>query len=319
MTIGNFDGFHRGHQHILALAKSLADKHDDKLIAITFDPHPIAILNPGKTPTRLTTIERRIELLKAAGATEVVVLKPTRQLLAESPEQFVQQIVDQYHPIAFVEGADFRFGHERAGDINLLRQLAEQYNFTVHTPDTLNITLTNNHIAPVRSSLIRWLIGQGRVADAAVSLGHPYTLTASVVRGAQMGRKIGFPTINLCNGHTAAFQLPLHGVYAGTATFPHLPDQIFTAAISVGLKPTFENKQKQLFIEAYLLDTDLDLYDKTVHLSFTAWIRDQLAFSSVDDLIAQMHRDVAQVRCFALKNRHEPLAVTALQSQSDSR
>ena len=293
ITIGNFDGVHLGHRAICATARKLADQHDARVVAMTFDPHPSATLDPDRQPPRLCPLDEKVRRLKQAGADEVVVLKPERELLNQTPDAFIQKLIEQYAPAAFVEGDDFHFGKNRAGNVNKLIELGQALGFTVATQPSHDVTLSDLSVVTVRSSLIRQLVGMGRIEDANRCLGRPFALTASVVKGEQRGRTIGFPTINLDLGRFNDHMLPADGVYAGSA---HLPDadQTFPAAISVGNKPSFGTVS--LTIEAHLLDFSDDVYGQTATLSFHRWLRDQSRFPSVETLKAQLHRDVEKVR-----------------------
>ncbi len=316
ITIGNFDGVHRGHRAILGRARRLADAESARLIVLTFDPHPAAVLRPGSQPPVLTTTTRRVELLMEAGADQVHLLRPTQDVLGLSPEAFVDRLVEEFSPLVFVEGQDFRFGKGRAGDIDTLRRLGEQRGgadgFAVELVDGIEVTLGDRLVTPVSSSLIRWLVGRGRVADAALCLGQCFALDSTVVRGEQRGRQIGVPTINLDLAAISDHILPADGVYAGVAWVqgaaasgkssagaPSATGAVpFTAAISVGVKPTFG--KRSLTIEAHLLDyhsPDPDaLYGQGVRLSFAHWLRDQYAFPDVEALKSQLKRDIDRTR-----------------------
>lgn len=301
LTIGNFDGVHAGHRAIIAKARAIADRREARVVAMTFEPHPAAVLRPDAVPPRLCGIDEKVQRLREAGADHVALLEPTAELLGLSPDRFIDRIVAEHHPIAFVEGDDFRFGKGRAGDVKHLEQLGKQHGFDVAVADEVDVTLANLHVAPVGSSLTRWLIGRGRVTDAARCLGRPYSLTATVARGEQRGRTIDIPTANLDPADLAGHILPADGVYAGTATLHDpgsSPHDSFPAAISVGVKPTFG--RKQLTIEAHLLDYRPDdpdaLYGSRITLAFDRWVRDQYPFPGLDALVAQLQRDLEIIR-----------------------
>ena len=301
VSIGNFDGVHRGHQAILRRARELAQQHAVRLAVLTFDPHPASVLRPGSQPPRLTSLMDRLDLLKAAGVDETRVLEPTPQLLGQTAEMFVHRVVEEYRPVAIVEGKDFVFGKGRGGDMALLAQLGERHGFEAVSVPHERVVLSDRHEVPVSSSLIRWLVGRGRVRDAAAALGRPFSLRGMVVRGEGRGRKLEFPTANLDPEAYAELIAPADGVYAGTVVLPPRPDEpqpTCPAAISVGTKPTFG--RQQLTIEAYLLDYQParydELYDQPLTFRFDRFLRDQWAFPDVQDLIQQMQRDVARVR-----------------------
>ena len=317
MTIGNFDGVHLGHQHIVRRAGEIAQEHDVVVKVVTFDPHPATVLRPGSAPPRLTVLDEKIRLLKESGADDVVVLSPTAEQLAMSPQAFVEMLVRDHSPQVFVEGEDFRYGKDRAGDLKSLRAQGETCGFAVDTVEAVEIALSDHLIASVRSSLIRWLISHGRVADASICMGRLFSLVGPVVQGEQRGRTIGVPTANV--GICDELHVPGNGVYAGIALTPEGNEH--AAAISVGIKPTFKSNDNQIAsksavasatnqrpncmeqsaqaIEAHLLDFDDDLYGQSLTLRFVRWIRDQQKFPEIDALQAQLARDVAQVRALS--------------------
>lgn len=293
ITIGNFDGVHLGHRAILATARELADARGARVVALTFDPHPSATLDPANQPPRLCSPDQKLARLKQAGADEVVVLNPTREVLAQEPRDFVRKLINEYAPVAFVEGADFRFGKGRAGDIALLKAMGAEHGYDVVIQPSRDVTLSDLSVVTVRSSVIRWLIGHGRPADVQRCLSEPFSLTSTVVQGEQRGRTIGIPTANLDLNTLNDHMLPADGVYAGYATIS-ADDRRYTAAISVGNKPSFG--QVKLAIEAHLLDFAGDLYGQTLTLAFTHWIRDQIRFPTLDALREQLARDIERVR-----------------------
>ncbi|MEM9420023.1 MAG: bifunctional riboflavin kinase/FMN adenylyltransferase [Planctomycetota bacterium] len=303
LTLGNFDGPHVGHLAILEKAKSLSVPHDARVVAITFDPPPIQVLRPGQEPPMLVPLEERIARLKRGGADEVLVLQPTPELLSQLAEEFIAGLVERYHPLAIVEGPDFRFGKGRGGDMAKLTELGQTHGFETVLVPRVEAPLSDLQLAPVSSSLVRWLVGRGRVADAAACLGQPFSLTADVVKGEQRGRQLGIPTANLDPQQIAPFIVPADGVYAGLAEVPgDSADgavQTYAAAISIGVKPTFG--RKELTVEAHLLDTPkpleaFDLYGKKLKLHIARWVRDQYPFPGVGPLKEQLLRDIEQTR-----------------------
>jgi riboflavin kinase / FMN adenylyltransferase len=296
VTIGGFDGVHRGHAALLAHARDIAARAGARVVALTFDPHPATVLRPDEAPPRLTTFEQRTDLLRGAGADEVVRLEPARALLGQSPEEFVRCLVEQFRPIAIVEGGDFRFGKGRAGDVNVLAELGRRYGFSVGLVDPVEAVLINCTVVRVSSSVTRWLIANGRVRDAAILLGRDYELPGEVVRGDRRGRTIGYPTANV----RTPCLLPGDGVYAGTAVLDD--GRQFTAAISIGAKPTFAGTERAL--EAFLIDVprygdairDLPEYGWKITLRISHWLRDQARYGSVHALLEQMDRDCARAR-----------------------
>lgn len=290
VTIGNFDGVHRGHRHVLARARLLAEvlggENRLPVIAVTFDPHPLKIIAPDHAPLRLSSLERRIELLKESGAELVYVLAFSKEMSALTPDEFVRLVlVEQLHAAGVVVGQNFRFGHRAAGDIAFLRQVGDASGFTVDGLD-----LDGGDVA-FSSTLVRSLVAAGKVSEAADVLGHPHSVDGVVIKGDQRGRELGFPTANVPADPDVA--VPADGVYAGwliRADGDRLP-----AAISVGTNPTFDGVERR--IESYVLDrTDLDLYGERVRIEFVEHLRGQVTFTGVDDLIVTIEDDVANTR-----------------------
>jgi riboflavin kinase/FMN adenylyltransferase len=297
VTAGVFDGVHRGHQLIVRTALDAAHAAGLPVVVITFDPHPDEVVRPGTHPPLLCTVRRRAGLLAALGADAVCVLPFSYEFSQLGPDEFVRQVLaDGLHAARVVVGENFRFGHRAAGDMALLGQLGEKYDFTA-----VGVPLLVSGGVTISSSYIRERLTSGDVAAAASALGRPHRVEGVVVRGHQRGRALGFPTANLRTPpHTA---IPADGVYAGwlvSLTLDGSQAERWPAAISIGTNPTFESpmlETSERSVEAYALDRDdLDLYGAHVATDFTARLRPTLKFSSVDDLIAQMHQDVAQTR-----------------------
>jgi riboflavin kinase / FMN adenylyltransferase len=292
VTIGNFDGVHRGHQRVVGRATEIAAELGLPVVVITFDPHPDEVVRPGSHPPFLSSVRRRAELLAGLGVDAVCVLPFTREFSQLGPDEFVRAVlVDRLHAALVVVGEDFRFGHRAAGDVALLGDLGEKYDFTVE-----GVPLVADDGVRISSSGIRGQLAAGDVAGAARDLGRPHRVEGVVVRGRQRGRALGFPTANLETlPHTA---IPADGVYAGWLTNlgPSGEDvERWPAAISVGTNPTFDERERS--VEAYALDRDdLDLYGAHVAVDFVARLRGMERFDSVDDLVAQMHRDVDAAR-----------------------
>lgn len=292
ITVGNFDGVHRGHQAILAHARNLAQTHGMPLIAITFDPFPMHILRPQQAPARLSDRDQRAALLHQAGADKVLVIEPTSEFLALDAATFLNELVRTWSPAYLVEGANFRFGKGRGGDVKMLAQWGAQLGFEVQIIEPVEVTLGTLSAVPVSSSLVRWLLQAGRVHDAGLCLGRPYSLSARVIQGEQRGRTLGFPTANLDPALLVDRIVPCDGVYAAMV---ELPDkQQVPAAVSIGHKPTFGKMQK--VIEAHLLNYQGDLYDQTIQVNFLRWVREQMSFTGLPALVDQIQRDVMQVR-----------------------
>lgn len=284
VVIGNFDGVHRGHRAVLDAAR--AEAPDLPLIVVTFWPHPMSIVRPDRAPLLLTDLPGRIDLLTDAGAREVRVVEFTAQVAAWSPEQFVETVIVPLRPRVVVVGRNFRFGHRAAGDVDTLAALAAgRYRVAC-----LDLVCDE---AAVSSTRIREALAAGDVDVAAGLLGRPYRYSGIVVLGDQRGRELGFPTANLTVA--PGFACPADGVYAGWLTRLDGQGEPMPAAISVGTNPTFSGMQRR--VETYVLDRDdLELYGVPIGVDFVARLRGQVRFTGVDDLIAQMHADVARVR-----------------------
>jgi riboflavin kinase/FMN adenylyltransferase len=298
ITIGNFDGVHRGHQAILAEARTLANGCDARVLAMTFDPMPISVLRPGAGPPHLAMIGQRVETLKRNGADDVIVVNPTRDILQQEATRFIAGLIDEHDAVGFVEGEDFRFGHKRSGDMAMLTKLGNERGFAVRALPRVETTLSDCSVAPISSSLVRWLVGRGRVEDAQACLGRPFELVGEIVKGEQRGRTIGVPTANLDPSAWRGMIAPMDGVYAGSVAFDDTPDDPHPAAISVGVKPTFGHDQ--LTIEAHLIDYQTDdpdaLYGRRARFGFARWVRDQYPFPGVEALTQQLRRDIDAAR-----------------------
>ncbi len=288
VVIGNFDGVHRGHQAVIARAREVADAQGLTVVAVTFDPHPMAVLRPEHAPDTLTSIEGRAELLVEAGVDAVLALPFDRDMAAWSPEQFIDRVlVDRLHAAAVVVGANFRFGSRAAGDVATLHEAGESRGFVAE-----GVPLDGGPQV-WSSTYIRTCLATGDVAGAAEALGRPFTVRGVVVSGDKRGRELGFPTANVPTGGVAA--APADGVYAGWLRRRDT-GEVFPAAISVGTNPTFDGVRDRR-VESYVLDRDdLELYDVEVEVSFVDRLRGMVAFESVEKLVEQMRDDVDRAR-----------------------
>ena len=287
LSVGNFDGVHLGHQALLGAARAAAGQ-PGQVIAVTFEPHPGVVLR-GACPPRLVSAEDRHACLLQAGATRVETIEPDARLLALSPEEFIRELARRVPFDVMVEGADFRFGRARSGDVRTLKELGDSMGFRTIVVDEVEVPLCDGHLVPARSSTARWLLSLGRVSDAARVLGRPHRISGEVVRGAARGRGIGYPTANISLGDVT---LPHDGVYACTVTLP--AGARMSAAASVGTNPTFGACPRTLEVHILGMDHRTDLYGQRLHVDFDRWIRPMLAFQSVDALVAQMGRDCAE-------------------------
>ena len=284
VVIGNFDGVHLGHRHVLARAREVADARGLTLVAVTFDPHPMAVLRPEHAPTALTSVETRAELLGECGAEAVLALPFDRGVSGWTPEEFVERVlVTALHAAAVVVGANFRFGNRAAGDVATLRETGALHGF-----DAEGIALDGGPQV-WSSTYVRTCLATGDVAGAAEALGRPYAVRGTVVRGDQRGRELGYPTANVPTSTLTA--APADGVYAGWLRRLDTGES-YPAAISVGTNPTFDG-QRERRVESYVLDrTDLELYGVEVEVSFVERLRGMVAFGSVEELVEQMRDDV---------------------------
>lgn len=291
VTIGNYDGVHRGHASLLNSLKAVSQRHGCAAIVVTFDPHPLTLLRPESAPVPLSWVERKAELLGQQGVDALVVLSTTPELLQLTPAEFVDRIlVESLHARAVVEGPNFHFGYKRAGNVAVLEELCRVRNI-----ETVVVEPVATGEEWISSTRIRELLRAGEVRKANELLTAPYRLRGQVVQGAQRGRTIGFPTLNLANVTTL---VPGHGVYAGKV---YLADGQRAAAINIGPNPTFGEQADK--IEAHVLDWSGDLYGQTIELELLDRVRGVRKFNSVEELITQVNLDVSQVRNIAANFR----------------
>ncbi|APZ94764.1 bifunctional riboflavin kinase/FAD synthetase [Fuerstiella marisgermanici] len=287
VTVGNFDGVHRGHRSMLAKVRDIADRASAPAVVVSFDPHPINVLKPHVNLPRLSTIAVRTQLLKQFGADEVVILPVDQQLLGMSPENFFQDVMlDRLQAVGLVEGPDFRFGKDRAGDTGVLRQLCGLHDVTLTVIDA--VCLDDEMISSTR---IRQLIQAGQLDAAIEMLGHSYTLSGKVVHGAGRGRTIGIPTANLADIEVL---LPAAGVYAGRCC---LDGQTFSAAVNIGSNPTFGDDEQK--VECHVIDYSGDLYGQNMDVELLAKIRDAQQFANAEALTNAIKRDIERCRLSA--------------------
>lgn len=292
ITVGVFDGVHRGHQVIVAEAVRRARALEVPAVAVTFDPHPISVLRPEMAPAMLTTIDRRAELLGEVGIDHVVVIPFTRQLSEQAPHEFVHHVVVQgLNASEVVVGSDFRFGHKAAGDVPLLRELGDRHGFAVE-----GVGLVGDGRERWSSTGVRRRLLDGDAAGAAAILGRPHRVDGTVVHGDHRGRQIGFPTANVAVPFPIA--TPADGVYAGRLSVLEADGRTgrtFGAAISVGANTTFGGSERR--VEAHCLDAgELDLYDHRVGVEFVDRIRGMETFDGVEALVARIGADVERTR-----------------------
>ena len=302
VTIGVFDGVHRGHQQIIGHTVRRATELGLASVVVTFDPHPAEVVRPGSHPAVLTEAARKAELLEQMGVDVLCVIPFTVDFSHLSAETFVHDVlVEHLHASAVVVGGNFRFGHKAAGDVALLERLGRTFGFTVEgAPLVSSIPGAGSADtaggaaglaeAVVSSTYIRACVDAGDVAEAARALGRPHRLEGIVVRGDSRGRALGFPTANLLTTPHAA--VPADGVYA--AWLARRGTTPARAAVSIGTNPTFAGRERR--VEAYVLDFDGDLYGERLALDFIARLREQRRYDGIEPLVAQIHQDVADAR-----------------------
>ncbi|MFB7559361.1 bifunctional riboflavin kinase/FAD synthetase [Streptomyces brevispora] len=292
VTIGSYDGVHRGHQLIIGRAVERARELGVPSVVVTFDPHPSEVVRPGSHPPLLAPYHRRAELMAELGVDALLILPFTTEFSKLAPADFIVKVlVDKLHARLVIEGPNFRFGHRAAGNVQLLAECGGTYDYRVEVID-LRVRGEAGGGEPFSSTLTRRLVAEGDVAGAAEILGRPHRVEGIVVRGAQRGRELGFPTANVETlPHTA---IPADGVYAG---WLNVNGESMPAAISVGTNPQFDATERT--VEAYAIDrVGLDLYGLHVAVDFLAYVRGMLKFDSIDELLVAMAADVK--RCSEL-------------------
>lgn len=306
VALGNFDGLHRGHMKIIDRVRRRAAERGGTAVAMTFDPHPPRVVRPDKAPALIMTLEQKLEAFERAGMQAVAIVAFTREMSLWSPERFVETVLVGWLRASEVwTGANFLFGHDRAGNFSLLRMLGEQHDFRAEKIDPVRY---KDFV--VSSTRVRRLISEGRVDEAAALLGHHYFIDGVIVAGDGRGRQIGFPTANL---RTSNELLPERGVYA---TYALLTPEgksggeriAHPAVTNIGVRPTFDGDGTTVHVETHLLDMPRahqqpgtnnqqpDLYGQTVRLLFVRRIRDERAFDDVEALAARIRLDVDEAR-----------------------
>jgi len=306
VTIGNFDGVHRGHVAVCRAIAARARDEGARAVAVTFDPHPVAVHRPDDAPELLTGVADRLELLAETGLDAVLLLRYTLEFAQQTPDEFVRRyLVEGLRARRVVVGRDVRFGRGNAGTLETMIELGERYGFVVEVVGDVGQTPHDGH-ARWSSTYVRELLATGDVAAAAAVLGRSHRLRGVVVHGDARGRELGFPTANLGpapDGTPIQGMVPADGVYAGWLRRPGraaaaADDAVLPAAVSIGTNPTFDGVERR--VEAYVLDrTDLDLYGEEVVLELVERLRPTLRFEgpdAIEELVATMHDDVARAR-----------------------
>jgi riboflavin kinase/FMN adenylyltransferase len=280
LAVGYFDGLHRGHMKIIDRVRRRAGERGGTPAALTFEPHPPRVLRPDKAPQLLMTKEQKLEALSRSGMQGVAVVSFTHELSRLDPEAFVRTVlVDWLGVVEVWVGANFLFGHDRAGTFNVLRTLGIRYGFRAEKIDPVRY---KDFV--VSSTRIRRLVAEGRVDEAAALLGHHYFIDGTIVRGAGRGRELGFPTANI---QTANELIPPSGVYATTVTIDGV---LHPSITNIGTRPTFGDVD-HVVIETHMFDTTRDIYGQNIRLSFVQRLRDERAFPDVDALRTQIDAD----------------------------
>lgn len=285
LTIGVFDGVHRGHQQIIHKLVQQAHAHGQPAVVLTFAPHPATVLG-GRDIKCLTTPEERADLLMAMGVDHVITQRFTRDLSTASAKEYMTQLKQSLGLEHLLIGYDFALGRGREGNASRLSEIGNELGYTVEIINALS-----DESGVISSTEIRKLVSTGNVAEAAKLLGHPYALSGEVIRGAGRGRTINFPTANV--DYVQQKVAPSNGIYACWA---YLGTEKFMAATNIGFNPTFTPDRQTPSLEAYLLDFDRDIYGQNLKLEFVTRIRDELKFDSVEALIEKIHDDVDQTR-----------------------
>ena len=288
VTIGVFDGVHRGHQQLIGAAVAQGRERGLPTVLITFDPHPAEVIRPGSHPARLTSLRRRADLVAELGVDAFLVLPFTTELARMSPAEFAHEVlVERLHAAAVMVGPNFTFGHRAAGNFAVLGELGARFGFAVEGVE-LTTDSARDHVT-FSSTYIRACIDAGDIEAAAAALGRPHRVEGVVVHGYRRGRQLGFPTANIASPPYTA--LPADGVYAGHFVIGsrHLP-----AALSVGSNPTFSGTVRT--VEAYVLDVDEDFYGYGVGVDLVARLRGQERYDDMDSLVAAIKNDVARTR-----------------------
>lgn len=303
LTIGVFDGVHRGHAELIAHAVKAGRVRKVPTVLMTFDPHPMEVVFPGSHPARLTTLARRAELVEEAGVDVFLVIPFTTDFMKLTPDRYIHELlVEHLHVVEVVVGDNFTFGKKAAGTVETLRRAGEQFGFAVQSVSLVaeHRDVGNTESVTFSSTYIRSCVDAGDMVAAAEALGRPHRVEGVVVRGDGRGWSLGFPTANVAPPTHSA--IPADGVYAawftvlghGTVTGTVVPGERYRAAVSVGTNPTFSGRTRT--VEAYVLDNTADLYGQHVAVDFVDRIRGQKKFDSVQDLVAAMNTDIDRTR-----------------------
>lgn len=285
ISIGNFDAVHLGHLALVHAARTAVGK-EGEVALWCFDPSPVSVLRPEIHIDRVTTFTQRQNLLIDAGADVVLRIEPTAELLALNPEDYISQIADEYSPNFIVEGEGFRFGYQRKGTNDTLRNLGHKHQFEFLEVGGVSVSLKGGNKVIASSSIVRSLLNEGRVEDVARMLGREYCVSGVVIQGDQRGRELGVPTANMGNVET---MLPRDGIYAGRA---FVDDTLYVAAISIGTKPTFGEHARICEVHLIGFEGEIGAYNWPLRVTFSHLIREQKKFDSIKSLTIAIEQDI---------------------------
>ncbi|MDF2827655.1 MAG: riboflavin kinase [Mycobacterium sp.] len=301
VTIGVFDGVHRGHAELINHAVKAGRSRGIPTVLMTFDPHPMEVVFPGSHPAQLTTLTRRAELVEELGIDVFLVMPFTTDFMKLTPERYIHELlVERLHVVEVVVGENFTFGKKAAGNVAMLRKAGERFGFAVESMDLVSEARERDETVTFSSTYIRSCVDAGDMGAATEALGRPHRVEGVVVRGDGRGRVLGFPTANVAPPMYSA--IPADGVYAawftllghGPGVGTVIPGERYQAAVSVGTNPTFSGRTRT--VEAFVLDTEADLYGQHVAVDFVARVRGQEKFDSVKELITAMEGDTERAR-----------------------
>src|SRR5437867_7673395 len=286
LAIGVFDGVHRGHQAVISTSAGHAQAANGTPVVVTFDPHPMKVLRPQDAPHLLTATQHKVGMIRNLGVAELLISPFDKQFAATEPEDFVKELATHSRPLREIcVGHEWSFGRSRRGNLNLLKKLGTQFGF-----DVIGIPPVKVNGKVVSSTAIRQAVETGDLAKAAEMLGREYTILGTVVRGDNLGKRIGFPTANL-SAHSEQF--PPNGVYVAEAT---LDGRIYPGVVNLGYRPTVSTSKSERVLEIHLFDFDRDLYGLHLEVRFIRYLRPEQKFENVDALVRQIELDVHQAR-----------------------
>lgn len=285
-AIGIFDGVHLGHQQIIRQTLADAEQHEGVALVITFDRHPNAVVAPERVPPLVQPLSQRLRVIESLGADALLLIHFDAAFSRQTGDAFVRGLARDLGRLrSLCVGADFHFGYRRGGNVDLLRNLGAEFQFTVHGMAAVSL-----NGQPISSTRIREAVCRGDLDAASQMLGRAYALAGRVVKGGGLGRQLGFPTANL---DVAGLVLPPRGVYA---VHVRAGDRAQRAVMNIGVRPTLRDPEPKLCVEAHLLDFEGDLYDQELEVTFAARLRDEQRFSSLAELQKQIARDIAKAR-----------------------